>query len=229
MRGRRRHRHRQDRHRGGRQGPDPAAGRRQRRRAEPGPAGHRRAAGPGGRARAAGDVRAEPQEGLGRAGARPACRGSAIPPRPTSSASSCRTPNLETRRLAIEGLGRVADASMLPAFKKDYQRERSEELRLAYSFALTLLGDRAFLDSLVLVPALAHPGQPLPGLHPGDGPLHLGRALPLPERSGGEHPGLALRPPGPDRRSRGHPAPAAPHQRSEHHRWPIGPTAPWSG
>ena len=59
-------------------------------------------------------------------------------------------PNLETRRLAIEGLGRIADATMLPAFKKDYQRERSEELKLAYSFALTLLGDRAFLDSIVL-------------------------------------------------------------------------------
>ena len=59
-------------------------------------------------------------------------------------------PNLETRRLAIEGLGRVADASMLPAFKKDYQRERTEELKLAYSFALTLLGDHAFLDSVVL-------------------------------------------------------------------------------
>jgi HEAT repeat protein len=59
-------------------------------------------------------------------------------------------PDVETRRLAIEGLGRVADASMLPAFKKDYQRERREELKLAYSFALTLLGDRAFLDSIVL-------------------------------------------------------------------------------
>jgi HEAT repeat protein len=59
-------------------------------------------------------------------------------------------PDVETRRLAIEGLGRVVDASMLDAFKKDYQRERREELRLAMSFALTLLGDRAFLDSLVL-------------------------------------------------------------------------------
>jgi HEAT repeat protein len=56
----------------------------------------------------------------------------------------------EKRRLAVEGLGRIADASLLPAFKKDYQRERSEELRLAYSFALTRLGDRAFLDSIVL-------------------------------------------------------------------------------
>jgi HEAT repeat protein len=59
-------------------------------------------------------------------------------------------PNVDTRRLAVEGLGRVADASMLPAFKKDYQRERSEEMRLALSFALTLLGDRAFLDGIVL-------------------------------------------------------------------------------
>ena len=59
-------------------------------------------------------------------------------------------PDFERRRLAIEGLGRVSDASMLAAFKKDYQRERNEELRLAYSFALTLLGDRAFLDSIVL-------------------------------------------------------------------------------
>ncbi len=56
----------------------------------------------------------------------------------------------EKRRLAIEGLGRIADASLLPAFKKDYQRERSDDLRLAYSFALTLLGDRAFLDTIVL-------------------------------------------------------------------------------
>jgi HEAT repeat protein len=59
-------------------------------------------------------------------------------------------PDPETKRLAIEGLGRISEPTMLAAFKKDYQRERSEELRLAYSFALTLLGDRAFLDSLVL-------------------------------------------------------------------------------
>jgi len=60
-------------------------------------------------------------------------------------------PDPERKRLAVEGLGRISDPSMIPAFKKDYQRERSsEELRLAYSFALTRLGDRAFLDSLVL-------------------------------------------------------------------------------
>jgi HEAT repeat protein len=59
-------------------------------------------------------------------------------------------PDPERRRLAVEGLGRVADPQLLPAFKKDYQRERNEELRLAYSFALALLGDRAFIDSIVL-------------------------------------------------------------------------------
>jgi HEAT repeat protein len=59
-------------------------------------------------------------------------------------------PDPEKKRLAVEGLGRISDASLLPAFKKDYQRERSDELRLAYSFALTLLGDRAFLDTIVL-------------------------------------------------------------------------------
>jgi HEAT repeat protein len=59
-------------------------------------------------------------------------------------------PDAETRRLAVEGLGRISDPAMLPAFKKDYQREGNAEMKLAYSFALTLLGDRAFLDSLVL-------------------------------------------------------------------------------
>jgi HEAT repeat protein len=56
----------------------------------------------------------------------------------------------ERKRLAIEGLARVADASMLSAFKKDFQRERSDEIRLAYAFALVRLGDKDFLDSLVL-------------------------------------------------------------------------------
>jgi HEAT repeat protein len=59
-------------------------------------------------------------------------------------------PDSETRRLAVEGLGRVADPAELPAFKKDFQRERNEELKVAYAFALTLLGDRAFLDTIVL-------------------------------------------------------------------------------
>ncbi len=56
----------------------------------------------------------------------------------------------ERKRLAIEGLARVSDASMLPAFKKDFQRERNDDLRLAYAFAIARLGDRDFLDTLVL-------------------------------------------------------------------------------
>jgi HEAT repeat protein len=59
-------------------------------------------------------------------------------------------PDPERKRLAIEGLGRISDPPRLPAFKKDYQREKNEELRLAYSFAITLLGDRAFVDTIVL-------------------------------------------------------------------------------
>jgi HEAT repeat protein len=59
-------------------------------------------------------------------------------------------PDPERKRLAIEGLGRISDPPRLPAFKKDYQREEADELRLAYSFALTLLGDRAFVDTIVL-------------------------------------------------------------------------------
>ena len=59
-------------------------------------------------------------------------------------------PDPERRRLAVEGLGRISDPSRLPAFKKDYQREKTDELRLAYSFALTKLGDRAFVDTIVL-------------------------------------------------------------------------------
>jgi HEAT repeat protein len=59
-------------------------------------------------------------------------------------------PDPEKRRWAIEGLARISDRSLLGAFKKDFQRERDENLRLAHAFALTLLGDRAFIDSLVL-------------------------------------------------------------------------------
>jgi HEAT repeat protein len=59
-------------------------------------------------------------------------------------------PDPDRKRLAIEGLGRISDVSRLSAFKKDYQREKNEEVRLAYSFALTMLGDRAFLDTIVL-------------------------------------------------------------------------------
>jgi len=59
-------------------------------------------------------------------------------------------PDPDRKRLAVEGLGRISDSSRLPAFKKDYQRERNDEVKLAYSFAITRMGDRAFLDSIVL-------------------------------------------------------------------------------
>jgi len=59
-------------------------------------------------------------------------------------------PDPERKRLAVEGLGRISDSSRLPAFKKDYQRERSDDVKLAYAFAISRMGDRAFLDSIVL-------------------------------------------------------------------------------
>lgn len=81
-------------------------------------------------------------------------------------------PDPERRRLAIEGLGRVSDESQLSAFKKDYQRERTDDLRLAYSFAITMLGDRAFVDTLVL----ALPSRTL-GARARDYVLELGRPI----------------------------------------------------
>jgi HEAT repeat protein len=56
----------------------------------------------------------------------------------------------EERRLAVEGLGRIADPGMLPAFKKDFQREKNPDVRLAYNFAIVMLGDKAFIDSIAL-------------------------------------------------------------------------------
>ncbi|HEY7409201.1 MAG TPA: HEAT repeat domain-containing protein [Vicinamibacteria bacterium] len=54
------------------------------------------------------------------------------------------------KRLAVEGLARISDTTQLSAFKKDYQREKNEEVKLAYAFALVRLGDRDFVDTLVL-------------------------------------------------------------------------------
>lgn len=69
-------------------------------------------------------------------------------------------PDIERRRLAVEGLGRIADASLLPALKKDFQREKNDEMRLAYAFAIAFLGDRAFLDTVVLgLPSRLHGGR----------------------------------------------------------------------
>ena len=58
-------------------------------------------------------------------------------------------PDAAKRRLAVEGLGRISGTAQLDAFKKDYQREKNDEVRLAYTFALARMGDRAFLDSIV--------------------------------------------------------------------------------
>ncbi len=59
-------------------------------------------------------------------------------------------PDPEKKRLGIEGLARISDPSRMAAFKKDYQREGNQDLKLAYAFAITRMGDHAFLDSLVL-------------------------------------------------------------------------------
>jgi len=64
--------------------------------------------------------------------------------------SLVQDPDPEKRRLAVEGLGRISSASSVDAFKKDYQRERSDDVKLAYSFALARMGDRAFIDTIVL-------------------------------------------------------------------------------
>jgi HEAT repeat protein len=79
----------------------------------------------------------------------------------------------EYRRLAVEGLGRVADASMLAAFKTDYQREKNADVKLAYNFALVHLGDRPFIDGL----ALALGGSGLRAQRARDYLLELGRGI----------------------------------------------------
>jgi HEAT repeat protein len=56
----------------------------------------------------------------------------------------------QRRRMAVEGFARISDPTMLSGFKKDFQRERNADVSLAYNFAIVLLGDRAFLDSIVL-------------------------------------------------------------------------------
>jgi HEAT repeat protein len=58
--------------------------------------------------------------------------------------------DVEHRRLAVEGMARIADPSMMPAFKVDFQRERNADVRMAYAFGIVRLGDPAFLDSLAL-------------------------------------------------------------------------------
>ena len=60
-----------------------------------------------------------------------------------------------------------------PAFKKDFQREKNADVRLAYNFAIVPLGDRAFLDAIVL--ALGRRGSPAE--HARDYVLELGPGI----------------------------------------------------
>ena len=97
--------------------------------------------------------------------------------------------DLERRRLAVEGLARVSDPSMIDGFKKDFQRETNEDVRLAYNFAITLLGDEAFLDSIVLaLSAAGQPGRACSRLHPRAGPADRSGPLPLPRGPGPRRP-----------------------------------------
>lgn len=84
----------------------------------------------------------------------------------------------ERKRLAIEGLARISDASVVSAFKKDFQRERNDDLRLAFAFALVRLGDRDFLDTLVLGLPSAATGKRVRGYLVELGPGMLGDLYP---------------------------------------------------
>jgi len=54
------------------------------------------------------------------------------------------------RRPSIEGLARLNDRGNEARFKRDFQREKNEELRAAYAFAIFLFGDRPFIDTVIL-------------------------------------------------------------------------------
>ena len=56
----------------------------------------------------------------------------------------------EQRRWAAEGLGRLADESLVPGMMKDFLREPDPSVQLAYCFALTRLGRREFVDRVAL-------------------------------------------------------------------------------
>ena len=58
----------------------------------------------------------------------------------------------DQRRLAVEGLARIADKTMLPAFKTDCQREKNADVRIAYAFAI---GDGPLLRIEDLPPEVA--------------------------------------------------------------------------
>jgi HEAT repeat protein len=53
------------------------------------------------------------------------------------------------RQYAIEGFGRMRLQGYLDPLKREFQREDSRQLKLALSFSLFLLGDTAYIDTLV--------------------------------------------------------------------------------
>jgi HEAT repeat protein len=59
-------------------------------------------------------------------------------------------PEPKHRRPAVEGLARLGEKGNEGRFKRDFQRERNDELRAAYAFAIFLFGDRPFIDTVVL-------------------------------------------------------------------------------
>ncbi|HQZ17268.1 MAG TPA: HEAT repeat domain-containing protein [Vicinamibacteria bacterium] len=59
-------------------------------------------------------------------------------------------PDPRKRRPGIEALARLNEKGNEARFKRDFQREKNEELRAAYAFAIFLFGDRPFIDTVVL-------------------------------------------------------------------------------
>ena len=56
----------------------------------------------------------------------------------------------EMRQYAIEGFGRMELVQYKDALAKQFQREDSKQIKLALCFSLFALGDRAYVDTLVL-------------------------------------------------------------------------------
>ncbi|MBK5255202.1 MAG: HEAT repeat domain-containing protein [Vicinamibacteria bacterium] len=59
-------------------------------------------------------------------------------------------PEASRRRAGIEGLARLGDTGNEARFKRAFQREKNEEVRAAYAFAIFLFGDRPFIDTVVM-------------------------------------------------------------------------------
>lgn len=59
-------------------------------------------------------------------------------------------PDVRRRRPSIEALARLLDRGNEARFKRDFQREKNDELRAAYAFAILLFGDRPFIDTVIL-------------------------------------------------------------------------------